>query len=144
MPTYLLDDRDRVIIDPLLALFNSQQRYGLPLYGDMVEVWHPEKGKLYDQAHIQQPHFHDPDWISICTHAYIPYCSDSVDNTRLTFDASGGYWREVDPAQLATFECLGQTKKMFWTWNHRGVGAGNGVYFWAIVMKWKYTDERFY
>ena len=144
MPTTDLNDRDVEIIARIVDLFERRIDTDLPQYGDAAEIWHPVKGKLYPQAHIEHHNFHKPDWMSICTQPMVPFCWTNMAGDRLTFDTSGSYWQGISPEQQRQFQRIGKIAKPFWTWGSAGPRASGGVYLEATVNLWRYTDSRFY
>jgi hypothetical protein len=123
--------RDRA--EHLSEKITARATWCLPAEGDVV-ICHGRNSKIYPSAHLEHSTFSPTGW-TVCIHPMEPFVTGD-----LQVSASGGNWCTCDPEKL---EYVGKARKVFWTWANRPTASG-GIYFWATVSVWKYSDDNIY
>ena len=124
------------LIERLTKEIEDRTEIGKPAPGDVVVCIGPKK--RYESGHLEAGHYPfvtDPAILSGCTIPDRPHISSDG-----RIQASGGYWFAAPILHLVH---VGRRRKLFWTWGRLPCASG-GVYFYAMVNVWQFTDEKIY
>lgn len=132
----ILSNNDLQIVNDFVKLIESTRSKTEPKAGDYL-VYTDKYGDYYPNAHIEYTETEERYSGNVCAGGSCAFVSKGKNG--IICNGSGGHWVDIPYKKM---EYIGKKKKAFWTWGSYGAGANKGIYFYAEVSVWKYTDDE--